>query len=174
MTEALEDVAARKLEADKRVAEYKDMLARFRTMIDAGKLDVHVVDGRMVLTMPVDILFDSGSTKLSNEGRGSLLEVGAALAPITDKRFQVEGHTDDVPIHNERFESNWELAAERALVVVHTLADAGVSSPQLSAASFGEYQPRVSNAEDTGRAANRRIEIVVLPDLTGLPGAAEL
>jgi chemotaxis protein MotB len=174
MTQALEDLGARQLEAEKRVAEYKDMLARFRTLIDAGKLDIHVVDGRMVLTMPMDILFDTGSAKLSAEGKASLVDVGAVLAPITDKRYQVEGHTDDVPIHNERYVSNWELAAERALVVVHTLVDAGVASSQLSAASYGEFQPRASNAEESGRATNRRIEIVVLPDLGGLPGAAEL
>lgn len=174
VTEALVQLGSRQLAAERRVAEYRDMLARFRALIDAGTLDVRIVDGRMVLTMPVDILFPSGSTKLSSQGTVALSQVGTALAGIPGKRFQVEGHTDDVPIRTERFPSNWELAAGRALVVVHALLGAGVAPAQLSAASFSEYEPRTSNADDQGRALNRRIEIVVLPDLTGLPGNEEL
>ena len=128
----------------------------------------------MVLSLPMDILFDSGSTRLATKGKETLTEVGAKLAQIAGKQFQVEGHTDDVPIHNERFASNWELAAGRALVVVHTLLDAGVASPQLSAASYSEFKPRQPNRDDASRAKNRRIEIVVMPDLSTLPGSEEL
>ncbi len=174
LTAALSDVASRELEAEKRVAEYRDMLVRFRALIDAGTLDVRIVGGRMVLTLPVDILFASGSTRLSSAGELALGKVGAVLAAIGDRRFQVEGHTDDVPIRTERFASNWELASGRALVVVHALVAAGVRPEQLSAASFAEYQPRASNGDEDGRAKNRRIEITVVPDLSGLPGNDEL
>lgn len=173
ITNALTQLASRQLAAEARVAEYRDMLARFRTLIDAGKLDVRIVDGRMTLTMPMDILFASGSARLSTDGKDSLAQVGAALASIP-KRFQVEGHTDDVPIHNEHYASNWELAAARSLVVVHALLDAGVAAPQLSGASFSEFSPRASNGDEAGRAMNRRIEIVLAPDLSGLPGSEEL
>lgn len=174
MTKAMAQLARRQAEADRRVAEYRDMLTRFAGLIDAGKLDVRIVDGRMVLTLPMDILFASGSARLSPEGKQSLLEVGAGLATIPDKRFQVEGHTDDVPIATDRFPSNWELASARSLVVLHTLVSSGLASDQLSAASYGEYKPRADNHSDDGRASNRRIEIVVVPDLAGLPGFEEL
>lgn len=174
ISEALSDLSRRKLAAERRVAEYQDMLGRFAKLIDAGKLQIRIVDGRMVLTLPMDILFASGKTDLTKEGKASLLEVGAGLATIADRRFQIEGHTDTVPIHTTRFPSNWELGAGRALVVVHTLLEAGVAATSLSAASYGEHHPRGTNDNDDGRAANRRIEIVVVPDLSDLPGYDEL
>jgi chemotaxis protein MotB len=173
LTEGLAQVAARQLAAEARVAEYRDMLTKFRPLIDAGTLDVRIVDGRMTLTMPMDILFASGSAKLSTAGKASLGQVGIALASIP-KRFQVEGHTDNVPIHNEHYASNWELASARSLVVVLALLDAGVKPTQLSGASFSEFSPRGDNDDLGGRGLNRRIEIVVAPDLSGLPGTEEL
>lgn len=174
MSAALEELRQRQAAADKRVAEYRDMLARFSALIDAGKLKVSIVDGRMVLTLPMDILFASGKADLTEEGRASLLEVGAGLATIVDRHFQVEGHTDTVPIKTARFPSNWELGAGRALVVLRALVDGGVPAGQLSAATFGELHPAASNDTPEGRKANRRIEIVVVPDLSTLPGYDEL
>jgi chemotaxis protein MotB len=174
MSAALEDLRQRQAAADKRVAEYRDMLARFSALIDAGKLKVSIIDGRMVLTLPMDILFASGKADLTEEGRTSLLEVGAGLATIVDRHFQVEGHTDDVPIKTARFPSNWELGAGRALVVLRALVEGGVPQGQISAATYGEQHPAASNATPEGRKANRRIEIVVVPDLSTLPGYDEL
>lgn len=174
ISQAITDLSRRKLAAERRVAEYQDMLGRFARLIDAGKLQIRIVDGRMVLTLPMDILFASGKTDLTKDGKASLLEVGAGLATIADRRFQIEGHTDTVPIHTARFPSNWELGAGRALVVVHTLLEAGVAATSLSAASYGEHHPRGPNDSDDGRAANRRIEIVIVPDLSDLPGYEEL
>jgi chemotaxis protein MotB len=174
MSEALGLLAARQITTDARIAEYRDMLSRFRDLIDAGTLDVRIDEGRMVLSLPMDVLFDSGSTHLSSKGKETIQQVGTTLASITGKQFQVEGHTDDVPIHNERFSSNWELASGRALVVVHTMLTAGVLATQLSAASYSEFKPRGPNRDEKGRALNRRIEIVVMPDLSALPGHDEL
>lgn len=174
MKSALAAAAAREREAQRRVAEFRDVLARFKELIDAGKLQVRVVDGRMVLTLPMDILFASGSAKLSKEGHDALLAVGRGLATLPDRRFQVEGHTDDVPIKTATYPSNWELAASRALGVVRALLEAGVTPGRISAASFSEYRPTAPNDGDVSRAKNRRIEIVLVPDLTGLPGYDEL
>ena len=174
MTQALADQRKRRAEAERRIAEYRDMLLRFRGLIEAGKLDVKIVDGRMVLALPMDILFDTGKARLSGEGEAALAEVGAVLATIADKEFQIEGHTDNVPIYNDRYPSNWELASARALVVVKTLQAAGVAPTQLSAAAFGEFKPTADNESEEGKAKNRRIEIVVLPDLSKLPGYDEL
>ena len=174
MSAALAELAARKAEADARIAEFRSLLDKFKGLIDAGRLKIKIVAGRMVLELPTDILFGSGSSSLSKEGKTAILEVGAVLATIADREFQVEGHTDDVPIRTEQFPSNWELASARAINVVRTLVEAGVPVTRLSAASFAENRPVDTNKTKEGKAANRRIEIVVVPDLSSLPGYDEL
>jgi chemotaxis protein MotB len=176
LARALEQFRAREIEARRRVEEFRAMLLRFRGLVDAGKLSVRIVDGRMVLTLPMDILFKSGSAKVSPDGKAALSEVGSVLRELGDpaRRFQVEGHTDDVPIRNKSFSSNWELSTARALSVVTELLAAGVRPEQLSGAGYAEHQPRTANVDDAARALNRRIEIVILPDLRGLPGYDEL
>jgi len=174
MTQALADQRRRRAEAEKRISEYRDMLTRFKGLIEAGKLNVKIVDGRMVLALPMDILFDTGKAELSEEGTSALVEVGEELAKIADKQFQIEGHTDNVPIYNDRFPSNWELASARSLVVLKTLKGAGIAAKQLSAAAYGEFKPAADNGTDEGKAKNRRIEIVIVPDLSDLPGYDEL
>lgn len=171
---ALADARKRKAEADKRVAEYRNLLAKFKSLIDAGKLKVKIVDGRMVLALPTDVLFASGSAKLSEEGEKAIAEIAGVLATIKDRRFQVEGHTDNVPIRSRKYPSNWELAADRAVTVARTMTDAGMPGQSLSAASYGEFRPTTSNDTAEGREANRRIEIVLVPDLSSLPGFDEL
>ncbi len=174
MQAALNELAARKEAADARVAEFRDLLDRFKALIDAGRLQVRIVDGRMVVQMATDILFQSGKADLSEDGTAALSEVAAVLADIPDRRYQVEGHTDDVPIQTSRFPSNWVLASARAVGVVQALIDAGLAPERLSAASFSQYHPVAANDSKEGKAANRRIEIVVVPDLSQLPGFEEL
>lgn len=174
MRRALAEANERELAAQQRVYEFKKLLSRFQSLIDAGKLRIKIVDGRMVLELPTDILFASGSATLSGEGEDALREVGEVLAEMRDRSFQVEGHTDNVPIDTRRFANNWELAAARALGVRATLESAGMKPEQLSAASFGDTHPVADNASAAGKAANRRIEIVLVPDLSTLPGAADL
>jgi chemotaxis protein MotB len=174
MRKALDELAKRKAEADKRLAEYRGLLDRFKSLIDAGKLKVKLVEGRMVLVLASDILFGSGSATLSKEGKASISEVAGVLKTFRGRRFQVEGHTDNVPIKTAQYPSNWELAAARALTVVKTMVDAGMPAGTISAASFGENKPAASNDGSDGRASNRRIEIVLVPDLSSLPGFDEL
>jgi len=174
MQAALAELARRKEAADARVSEFQDLLAKFKTLIDAGRLQVRIIDGRMVVQMATDILFQSGKADLSDDGTGALAEVAAVLIDIPDRRFQVEGHTDDVPIQTPRFPSNWELASARSMGVVKALIDAGVDPGRLSAASYSQYRPSAANDTKEGKAANRRIEIVVVPDLSQLPGFEEL
>lgn len=171
---ALDEVAARKAAAEARVAQYKDMLGRFQALIDAGRLRVEIIDGRMVVVLATDILFESGKADLSEAGAAALTEVGAVLAAIPERAYQVEGHTDDVPIKTQRFPSNWELGSARAVTVVQKLVEAGVAPERLSAASYSQYRPAAANDSTEGKASNRRIEIVVVPDLSLLPGAEEL
>lgn len=174
MTAALAAQNARNILAEKRVAEFKKMLARFKPLIDAGRLNVQIVDGRMVLQLPSDVLFESGHATLSADGKATIEEVGRILALMPDRDFQVEGHTDNVPIRTKRFRNNWELASARALTVVDVLMDTGVGAKQISAAAYADTRPRGGNDTAEGRANNRRIEIAVIPDLSTLPGFSEL
>lgn len=174
LQQALLELNKRKVEAEKRVAEFRSLLAKFKNLIDAGKLQVKLIDGRMVLVLPTDVLFDSGSAKLSKEGVQAIKDVTAVLKTLQKRRFQVEGHTDNVPIKTAQYPSNWELSAARALGVVKAMTEAGMSGEALSAAGYGEYRPIARNENDAGKRENRRIEIVLVPDLSMLPGFEEL
>ncbi len=174
MTRALSEMAERKAQTEARVAEYRDLLSRFRSLIDSGKLRVKIIDGQMVVQLATDILFTSGSAVLSKDGEAAIVEVTGVLAGIPERAFQVAGHTDDVPISNKMYRSNWELAFGRAMSVVRTMVDSGMPSTRISATSYAEFKPAASNDDDEGKAANRRIEILVVPDLSKLPGAEEL
>lgn len=171
---ALQALAARKAEGDRRLAEYRDLIHRFKDLIDAGTLRIRIVDGRMVVALASDVLFDSGSAQLGGDGERAITEVTAVLRSMPERRFQIEGHTDNVPIRTSRFRSNWELASGRALSVVRRMIADGMPADRLSAASYGEHRPIASNDDEGGRAQNRRIEIVLVPDLSSLPGFEEL
>lgn len=174
MEQALAELRSRKAEADAQVAAFKDLLAKFRDLIDAGTLSVKIVDGRMVVALATDILFSSGSADLSPVGKESLAKVAAVLVSIPDRNFQVEGHTDNDPIKTAKYPSNWELASARAITVVRALNAGGLPPSRVSAASFAEHRPTASNDSKEGKLANRRIEIVVQPDLSSLPGFQQL
>ena len=174
MKRALDELARRKAESDARVAEFRKLLERFKALIDAGKLKVKIVDGRMVVTLATDVLFASGQASLSKEGVTAVQEVSQVLASIPGRKFQVEGHTDNVPIKTAQFPSNWELASARSITVVKTMIEAGMPADRISAASFGESRPVAKNTTAEGRTSNRRIEIVLVPDLSSLPGFDEL
>lgn len=174
MRKALAQLKRMRAHAEARAAEYRAVLAKFKSLIDNGKLKAKIVDGRMVLELQTDILFGSGSAQLSDEGAATIREVGGLLGQIPDRRFQVEGHTDNVPINTKSYPSNWELASARAINVVKEMVDAGLPSKRVSGASFADSRPTATNETDEGRAHNRRIEIVIVPDLSDLPGAEDI
>jgi chemotaxis protein MotB len=165
----LEELRRQKLAAEARAATFRNLMEKLRSMIDAGQLKVVIRDGRMVIALESDVLFDSGKTALKPAGQTALAKVAVVLAGITDRKYQVAGYTDDVPIHTARFASNWELSTARAVEVVKFLIDNGMKPQQLSAAGFGEFDPIVPNDSPEHRAQNRRIEIVLLPNLSELP-----
>ncbi len=174
MAAALAELQKRKEQTEARMAEYRALLQKFRGLIDAGKLSVKIVDGRMVVVLATDVLFGSGSASLSREGKDAVSEVARLLASIPQRSFQIEGHTDNVPIRTAQYPSNWELASARSLTVLKTMLEAGMPADRISAASFGDAKPAVSNETADGRAQNRRIEIIIVPDLSALPGFDEL
>lgn len=174
MKTALAELERRKTEAEASLKTFRDLIARFQKMIDAGTLRVKVIDGRMVVELATDILFPPGSAALSKVGEDTIREVGAVLASIPDREFQIDGHTDNVPITTDRFPSNWDLGAARAITVTRLLIDAGLPADRVSAASYGDTVPVDTNETKEGRAQNRRIEIVIVPDLSLMPGYEDL
>jgi chemotaxis protein MotB len=174
MQAALAVLREQKRQSEERVAEFRKLLESFKSLIDAGKLKVKVVRGRMVVELPSDVLFASGSIDLSTGGKTSVAEIGAIFVTMKGREFQIEGHTDDQPIKTDRFPSNWELAAGRAIAVAQILIKSGLPPTRVSAASFGEFRPVANNKKPESRAQNRRIEIVLVPDLSKVPGFEEL
>jgi chemotaxis protein MotB len=171
---ALAALRTREAQAAQRIAEFQELTNKFSALVDAGRLKVSVVNGRMVVQMQTDVLFDSGSARLSSEGRAAIEEVSGLLASLEERRYQIEGHSDDVPIHTTAYPSNWELAAARAISVVSLMVEKGMDPDRVSGVSYGETTPIAGNDTEEGKAQNRRIEIVVVPDLSQLPGFDEL
>ncbi|HEY6461539.1 MAG TPA: OmpA family protein, partial [Polyangiaceae bacterium] len=147
---------------------------KFKTMIDAGQLKLATRNGRLVIQLPNDVLFDSGQTAIKPAGRDALLQVAKVLATVPGRTFQVAGDTDDVPIQNARFASNWELSTARAVEVVKLLVTQGIAPGVLSAAGYGQFDPVASNDSPDGRAKNRRIEITLQPNLDELVAAPQI
>jgi chemotaxis protein MotB len=143
-------------------------------MIDAGQLKVVIRDGRMLIALESDVLFDLGKTTIKPAGEAALAKLAPVLAGITDRKYQVAGHTDDVPIHTARFPSNWELSTARAVEVGRFLVSSGMKPQQVSAAGFGEFDPVVANDTPENRMLNRRIEIVLQTNLSDLPSLDNL
>jgi chemotaxis protein MotB len=174
MNKLVEELRAKERQAQARLATFRNMLERFNKMIASGKLRVKIVRGRMVVELAENILFDSGKADLKAEGQAALTEVASVLAGIGERDFQIAGHTDNIPIKSAKFPSNWHLSTSRALTVTTYLADHGVPSVRLSAAGYAETQPAATNDTPEGRQQNRRIEIVLMPNLDELPDLSQL
>lgn len=169
----LDELRQEHADADKRLAVFKALGDKLRKMIDAGKLEVTVRRGRMIVKLPAEVLFASGSAQLSPEGHLPLREVAAALRQFPDRRFMVAGHTDNVPIGPSNYKNNWELSTARAVTVTEFLASVGMNPSRLVAAGYSEYDPVRPNASEAGRGENRRIEIVLLPNVEEISGMAK-
>ena len=113
----------------------------------------------IVVTFPERIMFDSGLSQLK-PSMGPLLEkVTVFILDHPEVSIEIHGHTDDRPISNQRYPSNWELSADRASQVAKALVQQGIDPQRLSIKGFGEYRPRYANDSDLNRLKNRRVEI---------------
>ncbi len=171
----LEAARAREAAQQGRLAALRNMAQQFHDMIAAGQLRVRVVRGNMVVELPENVLFDSGHAELRDAGQEALGRVAEVLAAVPNRNFLVAGHTDDIPVgRHSRYDSNWELSAARGVAVVRFLAEHGMPPERLAAAGYADTQPVASNSTEEGRAQNRRIEIIVLPNLDELPDLSSL
>lgn len=161
-----EEVRQRQAEAQRR----KTLEQALAAPLAAGR--VTLVDGRIGIRG--NVLFALNSDQLQPEGRDLLRSLAGPLAGYLKSRdevLMVSGFTDDRPVldGNRQFADNWELSAERALTVTRTLIAEGVPAGSVFAAAFGSEQPVSSNADDEGRAKNRRVEIAPIPKPKNAP-----
>ena len=156
-------------QAEQRNELYRTLVARLRDAIGAGTLAVEVRKGKMLVKLGDTILFDPGQATLKSDGQRALRQVAQALKEIPDRDFLVAGHTDNRPIKNSPFASNWDLSTARAVTVVRFLQGEGVDPRRLAAAGYSEFDALADNDTPDSRALNRRIEVVVMPRIDELP-----
>jgi chemotaxis protein MotB len=166
-------VAAKAEELQKLQGTYQELETKMKEEIAKGDVRLSQAGGRIKVDLVDQILFEVGDASITPRGEEVLSRVGGILANVPDKKIQVSGHTDDQPISErlrDRYPTNWELAAARAGNVVRFLEEkAGVPGRRLVAAAYGPYEPVSSNRSAKGRARNRRIEIVLTPQLAPAP-----
>jgi chemotaxis protein MotB len=159
--------------AEKRLAAYRKLQERMRKLVDTGKLNVAFRKGQMVLELPSGVLFPSGRHKLKKQAKEGLAEIAQILLEFKDRRFIVAGHTDNVPMKSKRFPNNWHLSTARACSIVEFLIEQGFQPENLAAAGYSEFDPIGDNTTPEGKETNRRIEIILVPDLSELPVLTE-
>ena len=145
---------------------YEQLLEKMKSEIAKGQVTISELKGKLTVNMVDAILFDSGKAEVKREGLVVLGKVVEILKTVNDKAIRIEGHTDNVAINRslaQRYPTNWELSAARAINVARYLEQQAIAPDSLSAAAFGEFKPVADNATAEGRAKNRRIEIVLVP-----------
>ena len=165
----LEELRRQRDAQEQRLAAYKQLQQRFRALVDSGKLEIGFRNGQMVVKLPSSILFPSGSDKLSPAGEAALADVASILVEFKDRRFLIAGHTDNVPIKTTRFRNNWVLSTARAVAVLEFMIAHGMPAASVGAAGYGDQDPAAPNDTDANRELNRRIEIILVPNLSELP-----
>jgi chemotaxis protein MotB len=170
---ALEEYARRTEQLDAIRKRFELLSSKLQKLTQLG-LKVEVRNNRMLIQLPGDVLFDSGRDVLKEEGKKILLQIAEVVRTDSDlskRQFQVAGYTDSKPLAGGPFKDNWGLSAMRArsvLVLLTTPEDkggGGLAPANWSAAGFGDTGPVASNDTDEGRMKNRRVELVVQPDV---------
>jgi chemotaxis protein MotB len=150
-------------------ATYTDLEEKMKAEISEGEIRLSQAEGRIQVDLVDKILFDSGEAKLTERGAEVLSRLGGVLVSVEGRSIQVSGHTDDSPPSQRlaaTFPTNWELSVARAVNVVRFLQEkAKVPARRLVAAGYGDTRPVAGNATPKGRARNRRIEILLIPEL---------
>jgi chemotaxis protein MotB len=143
----------------------QDLLSTLAPLVKEGKVRVTQNSRGVSVEINASVLFDPGDARLTAESTEALRAV-AVLLKDDGHDVQVEGHTDNQPIRNSVYPSNWELSSVRAASVVRLFIDAGVAPARLTAVGHAANHPVASNASSEGRARNRRVAVTIL---SGLP-----
>ncbi|HEY2952881.1 MAG TPA: OmpA family protein [Verrucomicrobiae bacterium] len=146
----------------------KNLEQEMRAALESKDITISQLQGRLTVNILDRILFDSGEAVLKPDGEAVLQKLAGILAQYPNRQIHVVGHTDNVPIRpaaQGKFGSNWELSTARATAAVRFLSEkAAVDPRRLGAVGYGEFHPVADNNTAEGRARNRRIALVVLPE----------
>lgn len=153
-----------------------DELSQAKTLLEerlAGEIKdktvkLEMMEKGLVITVVGDLLFDSGKAKIRSEAFPTLDKVARVLQEnVPQFNVGIEGHTDNQPIKYSGWKSNWELSSARALSVLHYLVkEKDISPDRLQATGYGEFHPVSTNDTKAGQQLNRRVEIVIMPQLS--------
>lgn len=163
----LEDLLAQK---DAAVNQLKNQIKEALVGFEDKGITVEQKNGRVYVSMEAQLLFGSGSTAVGSEGKQAVIQLAKALEGQSDLTVLVEGHTDSDKMSGRgAIKDNWELSAERAMAVVRIMLGNSELDPSiLTAAGRGEFSPIASNDTPEGKAKNRRIEVILTPNLDKL------
>lgn len=128
------------------------------------KLETSLTDEGLLVRIRDNVLFDSGSADVRTKDLQTAREIADLLVMNPPRNIIISGHTDNVPINNSKFESNWELSVMRAISFMKIVLENDKLDPSwFSTKGFGEFQPIASNDTAEGRSTNRRVEILIEP-----------
>ena len=165
----MDELRKAQVQAEARAAQFRKLVTQFKTLTDAGKLQVEIRENRMIVRLGDKILFDPGKTDLKPEGKEALTQVTTVLKELQNRNFQIAGHTDNAPMKSAKFRSNWDLSTARAVEVLNYMVGAGMEPKRVSAAGYADTSPVATNDTPENKAKNRRIEITLVPNLDDLP-----
>lgn len=136
-------------------------LAEFERRLESAGIDVHREPRGVLVTLPQAVLFASGDDRISAEARPIIGKIASGIRDLPN-HVTLVGYADSIPVSNRRFHNNWELAAARGLRLLELLTgEYGIPESRLSVTSDGANRPKDSNETPGGRAANRRVEILI-------------
>lgn len=158
------------------IQSQRDMMNNLKNSItkallnySADELSVYIKDGNVYVSMQEKLLFKSGSDVVDPKGKEALAKLAIVLNSTRDITVLIEGHTDNVPIKTKQFKDNWDLSTARATSIVRVLTKDNAFDPnRITAAGKGSFHPVKGNDTAEGRAANRRTEVILSPDLKEL------
>jgi chemotaxis protein MotB len=158
---------SQKADLDHLSKQANDLEKQLESEIKNGDIKIKRMFNKIIININDRISFDSGSTILRPNVKPALDKIITILKNYPGNKISIEGHTDNVPlVRGALFRDNWELSTERALAVLgYIMTDKNLDPTRFSAAGYGEYQPLVANDTEENKAINRRVDIVVVPDL---------
>ena len=170
------DLKARQERLNAALAEQGTSLREIREKIISGLsaladsgISTEFKSGLLYVSLPENLLFPPGSATLNKNAKHALSPLASVLNNYPKVQIYVVGHTDSVKVHNSRFMDNWSLSTERANSVVRALLGSySVDPTRLLSGGRSKYMPVASNDTKEGRAQNRRIQLILNPDLTKL------
>ena len=148
------------------MANLKNSIANALMNYKTDELSVFIKDGKVYVSLAEKLLFKSGSDVVDPKGKEALKTLAQVINNTKDISVDIEGYTDNVPIKTKLFKDNWDLSTARATSIVRILTkDDGFDSNRITASGRGEFHPVNDNETAEGRAANRRTEVILSPDL---------